>query len=193
VLERKPYGRHKSLLTKEMLRNIVFHSLYQIAVIFFFLFLLPDISGTPCGRPDCLHHVSRNCDFLDQECYCAAKVAPSVHYTMVFNVFEMMTVFNQVNSRKLKNERNVFEGVLANTTFTGVVLVTLALHFLVIQFGGVAFDTTPISAIDWAICAVFGCGSLVWHQIILCLPYQWIPFGSKEVDDVVEEVNVVQP
>lgn len=193
VLERKPYGRHKSLLTKEMLRNIVFHSLYQIAVIFFFLFLLPDIAGMPCGRPDCLPHVSRDCDFLDQACYCAAKDSPSVHYTMVFNVFEMMTVFNQVNSRKLNNERNVFEGALENTRFTGVVLLTLALHFLVIQFGGVAFDTTPISVIDWAICAAFGCGSLVWHQIILCLPYQWIPFGSKEVDGFEEEVNDAQP
>ena len=94
---------------------------------------------------------------------------------MIFNVFGMMTLFNLLNSRKLNNVRNVFDGIFANTTFMIVVLVTFALHFSAIQFGGVAFDTMPTSAFDWAICIAFGCGSLVWHEIILCFPYRWIP------------------
>jgi hypothetical protein len=95
----------------------------------------------------------------------------------------MMTLFNQVISRKLNNKRDVFNGVLAYTLFMIVVLVTFTLFFLVIQFGGVAFDTTPISVIDWAVYAAFGCGSLVWHQIILCFPYRWIPMAGKDVDE----------
>jgi protein-S-isoprenylcysteine O-methyltransferase Ste14 len=100
---------------------------------------------------------------------------------MVFNVFEMMTLFNEFNSRKLNNERNVFEGILANPRFTIVISATFALHFLMVQFGGAAIDTVPLSAIDWAICVAFGLGSLVWHQIILFFPYQWIPVGDQRV------------
>jgi Ca2+ transporting ATPase len=181
VLDRRPLSPHRPMLTKEMLRNIAFHSLYQLAVVFFFLYALPRISDTACGRPDCLIAFNRDCNFLDQSCYCAAKVSPSVHYTMVFNVFEMMTLFNEFNSRKLNNERNVFEGILGNPRFTIVIAATFALHFLMVQFGGAAIDTVPLSATDWAICVAFGLGSLVWHQIILFFPYQWIPVGDQSV------------
>jgi Ca2+ transporting ATPase len=83
--------------------------------------------------------------------------------------------------------------VVANTTFTCVIALSLVLHFLVIQFGGVAFDTTPLSVIDWAICVAFGCGTLLWHQLILCCPYNWIPFGDREVHASGKEVNDAQP
>jgi len=38
LLERKPYGRTKPLISRTMMKNIIGHSLYQLAVIFAILF-----------------------------------------------------------------------------------------------------------------------------------------------------------
>jgi hypothetical protein len=41
-----------------------------------------------------------------------------VHYTLFFNIFVFMQVFNEINARKLKKEElNVFEGILDNPLF----------------------------------------------------------------------------
>lgn len=53
---------------------------------------------------------------------------PSEHYTIVFNVFVMMQLFNEVNARKIHGERNVFEGIYRNPIFCSVVLGTFALQ-----------------------------------------------------------------
>lgn len=38
ILQRKPYGRTKALISRTMMKNIVGHSIYQLAVIFTILF-----------------------------------------------------------------------------------------------------------------------------------------------------------
>ena len=43
-----------------------------------------------------------------------AGCAPSQHYTMLFNAFVMMTLFNQFASRKLNGENNIFETLFTN-------------------------------------------------------------------------------
>ena len=39
LLKRKPYGRTGALLSKNMIKNIVFHSVYQISVIMVLLLI----------------------------------------------------------------------------------------------------------------------------------------------------------
>jgi hypothetical protein len=36
----------------------------------------------------------------------------------------MMTLFNEVNSRKIHGERNIFEGLFSNPIFYGILIVT---------------------------------------------------------------------
>lgn len=36
----------------------------------------------------------------------------------------MMTLFNEVNSRKIHGERNIFEGLFSNPIFYGILFVT---------------------------------------------------------------------
>jgi len=43
--------------------------------------------------------------------------APSQHFTIIFNAFVMMTLFNEVNARKIHGQRNVFEGLSRNVVF----------------------------------------------------------------------------
>ena len=37
---------------------------------------------------------------------------PSRHFTLIFNLFVMMQIFNFVNARKLNDELNVFSGIM---------------------------------------------------------------------------------
>ena len=48
LLERKPYGRTKPLISKTMMKNIVGHAIYQLAIVFTILFA--GIQATPLFR-----------------------------------------------------------------------------------------------------------------------------------------------
>ena len=49
----------------------------------------------------------------------------SVHFTIIFNAFVMMTLFNLINARKVYGERNVFESVFRNPIFCGIFSIIL--------------------------------------------------------------------
>jgi len=51
---------------------------------------------------------------------------PTQHFTIIFNSFVMMTLFNEVNARKIHGERNVFEGLRRNPLFIGIWIATFA-------------------------------------------------------------------
>lgn len=42
---------------------------------------------------------------------------PTQHFTVIFNSFVMMTLFNEFNARKIHGQRNVFEGIFTNPIF----------------------------------------------------------------------------
>jgi len=48
LLQRKPYGRTKALISRTMMKNIIGHAVYQLAIIFTLLF---------AGTPSALLHV----------------------------------------------------------------------------------------------------------------------------------------
>lgn len=53
---------------------------------------------------------------------------PSEHYTIVFNTFVLMQIFNELNARKIHGERNVFDGVFNNPIFCSIVVGTLVIQ-----------------------------------------------------------------
>lgn len=63
---------------------------------------------------------------------------PSVHFTMIFNAFVMMTLFNEINARKIHGQRNVFIGLFTNpiyyviwiATFVGQVLLLFSYRYV---------------------------------------------------------------
>ncbi|CAF4780051.1 unnamed protein product, partial [Rotaria sp. Silwood2] len=79
LLTRKPYGRTPPLISRTMMKNIIGHTIYQLAVILFILFAGPKVFNIDDGRPvDSMHK-------------------PSEHFTMIFNVFVLMNLFNEIN------------------------------------------------------------------------------------------------
>lgn len=58
--------------------------------------------------------------------------------SMVFNTFIFAQVFNEINSRKIRDEYNIFERFLENNIFISVIIITIALQCL--------WMFTPLSA-----------------------------------------------
>ena len=53
---------------------------------------------------------------------------PTQHFTIIFNTFVMMTLFNEINARKIHGERNVFKGLHRNPLFIGIWIVTFVIQ-----------------------------------------------------------------
>ncbi|XP_068856089.1 LOW QUALITY PROTEIN: plasma membrane calcium-transporting ATPase 3-like, partial [Aphelocoma coerulescens] len=146
LLLRRPYGRDHPLVSGTMLRNILGHAAYQLLVIFTLLFAGEVLFDIDSGRAAPLH------------------APPSEHFTIIFNTFVLMQLFNELNARKLHGERNVFEGVCGNPIFCAIVLGTFGVQVLIVQFGGKPFSCSPLSAEQWLWCLFVGLGELVWGQ-----------------------------
>ena len=50
---------------------------------------------------------------------------PSQHFTIIFNTFVMMTLFNEINARKIHGQRNVFSGLHRNPIFIIIWICTI--------------------------------------------------------------------
>jgi Ca2+ transporting ATPase len=53
------------------------------------------------------------------------NVGASVHFTVIFNSFVLMTLCNEINARKIHGQRNVFEGIHRNFIFLVIWVATL--------------------------------------------------------------------
>ncbi|XP_042617802.1 plasma membrane calcium-transporting ATPase 3-like isoform X7 [Cyprinus carpio] len=148
LLLRKPYGRNNPLISRTMMKNILGHAVYQLTIIFTLLFVGEKIFDIDSGRNAPLH------------------APPSEHYTIIFNTFVLMQLFNEINARKIHGERNVFDGIFSNPIFCSIVLGTFAIQIVIVQFGGKPFSCSPLNAEQWLWCLFVGMGELIWGQVI---------------------------
>ncbi|XP_056395717.1 plasma membrane calcium-transporting ATPase 3 isoform X2 [Hyla sarda] len=152
LLLRKPYGRNKPLISRTMMKNILGHAVYQLVIIFTLLFVGEIFFDIDSGRNAPLHS------------------PPSEHYTIIFNTFVLMQLFNEINARKIHGERNVFDGIFGNPIFCSIVLGTFGVQILIVQFGGKPFSCSPLNTQQWLWCLFVGVGELVWGQLIATIP-----------------------
>lgn len=90
---------------------------------------------------------------------------PTQHFTAIFNTFVLMTLFNELNARKIHGQRNVFAGVFRNWIFIVIWISTMVLQIIIVEFGGYAFSTQGLDLNQWMWCLFFGIGELVWGQV----------------------------
>ncbi|RHY42376.1 hypothetical protein DYB38_012809, partial [Aphanomyces astaci] len=145
MLKRKPYPRTKPLISERMLKHIVGQAIFQLTVILTMTFAGDKIFGIDSGRK------------YDRP---VGTTGPSVHYTMVFNTFVFLQLFNEINSRRIHDELNVFEGIFANPIYLGISVVQVVFQVLIVQFGSLVFSCVPLDVTQWIICLVIGALSL---------------------------------
>ncbi|KAL7647962.1 UNVERIFIED_CONTAM: hypothetical protein RMT77_001578 [Armadillidium vulgare] len=175
LLLRKPYGRTKPLISRTMMKNILGQAFFMISVIFVLLFYGDYLLDIDSGR------------FAD------IRDPPSQHFTIIFNTFVMMTLFNEINARKIHGQRNIFEGILSNPIFYCIWISTLLSQIVIVQFGGVAFSTAALSLELWMWCVLFGASTLLWGQLVTSIPTKKLPknvfswgSGEPQVDPIAD-------
>jgi Ca2+ transporting ATPase len=146
-LKRPPVNRSSSIITMQMMWNMLGQATYQVVVIcilFYDYTLVPDWDE---GGPKTGEY--------------------SYHYSVIFNSFVLMQLFNQYNSRMLRGEWNVFNGVHKNRMFMVTSGVCFIIQIVLAMFGGKAFklrEKVPgLTGMQWLMCFGLGMGPLIWQ------------------------------
>ena len=174
LLEKPPIGRNDTIITSQMYFNMFAQAAYQFTVSCIILFrghlLFYDASAAnPASETPSANMLAKQ-NTLFEGLTDAQKLggqlrigwfagcAPSQHYTMLFNTFVMMTLFNQFASRKLHGELNFFTGLLANKPFIVLSVIELGLQALFVQALGAPVGCVPggLTGGQWGWCLLFG-------------------------------------
>jgi len=141
LMDKKPVGRTKPLITNIMWRNLVAQALYQIVILLTLQFKGEDIFG----------------------------VTSKVNDTLIFNTFVLCQVFNEFNARKLE-KKNVFEGIFKSKLFLGIIGVTLVLQVVMVEFLKKFASTERLNWREWIVCIGFGAVSWPIGFLVKLIP-----------------------
>ena len=173
LLDRKPYSRDASILTPMMLLNIFSQSIFQVIVLTVIIFYGDYIFGVPSDR-DLEHFTWNNVN--------------GYHFTIFFNIFVYMQVFNSINARKLqKTEYNVFSGIMGNWLYLLIQTIILVGQVILVTFGGRAVRTHALTVTQHCHCLLIASMTLVWGFFVKLLP---IDVSEKVEDDDDEKKKV---
>ena len=155
LLCRRPYKPDAFIISPVMWRNIACQATYQVIVLL--LLLYAD------------HFVDVN--WTHDE-----------HYTIIFNAFVWMQLWNEINSRKVNSEWNVFEHLFSNWLFPAIIVGTIAVQIIMVELLGSFANTVGLNAYEWLFCVALGMGGLPVGLLQRCIPVNF-DFGTIELDD----------
>lgn len=158
LLTKPPVNRSQSMITKRMMANMLGQASYQVIVVMVLLFDSPKWFGYVEGHCE----EKKDCPNLGD------PKTNSVHYTLIFNTFVWMQLFNEINCRMLKGETNVFKGIHLNPLFYGIWISTAIVQFIMVQFGSVGLHVADggLELKYWGISIGFGLGSFAVQLVI---------------------------
>ena len=170
VLNRKPYSRNENIITKTMYLNIMTQSLFQIIILCIILAYGDNLFGVPSDR-NLLHYQWNNIN--------------GYHFTIFFNIFVFMQVFNSINARKLnKSELNIFVDITNNPLYIFVQIAIVIGQLLMVTFGGRPIRTHPLSIMQHIYCILIAS---------LCLPFgiliKYLPFEDYEAENDDQQIS----
>ena len=171
-LKRPPYGKRRPIVARTMAFNIFGQALLQIAMVFAILFNASWLPGNVEKFPP--DDWASNTEAGGGTVH--VKNDGSVHWTILFNTFVMLQLFNEFNSRKLQAverlrttwvEWNVFHGCTRNPVFLTIVILSFIIQIIVVQFTPKPiFKVVPLSAEQWLFCVALGAVAIPWQILI---------------------------
>ncbi|KAK6164607.1 hypothetical protein DH2020_001471 [Rehmannia glutinosa] len=149
LMHNRPVGRTEPLITNIMWRNLLPQAFYQITILL------------------TLQFRGRSIFNVDEE----------VKNTLIFNIFVLCQVFNEFNSRNLE-KKNVFKGIHKNRLFLGIIVVTIALQIVMVEFLRDFADTVRLSLVQWGICVAIAAVTWPIGWVMKLVPVMEKPFLS---------------
>ena len=154
VLRRPPVSTNEYIVSQDMWKNIIGQSIYQVVWLCVILFAGDIIFVIPSGFGEV-----------------AWDLDNGQHFTIFFNAFVFMQVFNEINSRKLKStELNVFKNFFNNYMFFLIIIFTIVVQIILVQFGGKPLKLAPLGWETHLICIAIGAGCILWGFVLKFIP-----------------------
>lgn len=181
LLERPPVNRNDFIITHQMFLNMIGIACYEIGIVLFLLYNYEWV-------PDLL---------VDEDDNITGP--KSRHYTMLFNMFVLLQVFNEYNSRFLRGEWQIWRGLDKNPLYLIISIGTMIFQVIMVQFAAPilthALKVHPkgLTAAQWGICVAFGAGTLIVQQILnrcrIIIQWALVKFRSKNKVSTYEPTN----
>jgi len=162
LLFRKPYGKEGKLITPIMWEFMIGHAIYQVTWLCAILYAVNPVTNMHLWLPNTPSAYIPGTEAILQ--------TPAPQYTMIFNVFVLMQVFNEINARKVTPGLNVFSGIFTNKVFVAVIFITLVVQIIIVEFGNVAVMTSGLDGPLWGISFAIGAGELLWGFLLRLIP-----------------------
>lgn len=178
LLNRLPYKRNASLISRVMWKNIIIQSIFQIALLGYLLKFGPQLFNSSFPSPFI--------DEINSPSHESIVHGSIEHYTIIFNVFVFCQIFNEYNARSIDNDPNVFKGLHRNPLFLMISLVTVLGQYFLVQHGGDFVKTTPLSQDIWYKCILLASLTLPVGGLMRCIPI------SENKDDLVTPNKLMQ-
>ncbi len=143
LLNNPPIKKDDYIITRTMVKHILGQSVYQCIVTFTIIFageyFIPEDTTTiPANPKDAsLIHPGNITDYTKEM---RNEFGASRHFTMVFNTFVWMQLFNEINCRKINDEINTFAGMCKNKLFIIVWFITAIVQVILVNFGDRVFS-----------------------------------------------------
>lgn len=166
LLDRKPYGRYENLITSIMIRNMVVQAVFQLVVLcslYYAGFLLHLAESAPANATQ-----SQIAD------------AERVLNTLVFNTFVFCQAFNEINSRKINKEFNIFAGMHKSPMFIVIWIITAGVQALIVTFGGPFTQTAALNWTQWLLSVGIGALSIPIGLLVRFIPVPDRPPGKPK-------------
>ena len=125
LLDRQPQGRDEYIVSQKMMKHLLIMGIFQWIVIFVIIFageyFVPEDNSYFPNTYGKFVYPGRAYNWKGDKLYLHFKEdldkGPSRHFTVVFNVFVFMQIFNMICARKIDDEINIFEGIHHNLIF----------------------------------------------------------------------------
>lgn len=144
LLDRRPYKRDASLISRPMWRNIFVQATYQLALLVFLLNKGPEIY-------DCEDGSTR-------------------HFTIIFNAFVFCQVFNEFNAREIGDVFDPMGHLGRSPMFLMVIAFTCIAQWGIVEFGGDFTQTTSLSLEEWRSTILYGAVSIPIGFLMRLIP-----------------------
>lgn len=203
LMDRKPARKDETIVNSVMWRNIFGQGLYQLIVLMVMLMFGQQIFGFEYEKDAPFYYTQENIDAMvvadptgEYQQLLNQGTEKCQLYTMIFQTFVFMQLFNQFNARKLGDkEYNVFAGFCNNPWFIGITILTFVIQWAMVQYGGRPLRAIPLENYEQAICLGLGSFTILWGVVIkLILPsriFDCLSMDEKEMTDKEEQQSFV--
>ena len=91
-----------------------------------------------------------------------------VQLTMIFNIFVLYTLFNQLNCRVVDESKNIFARIKNNPLFIVIEIFEFIVQFIIVEYWNVVFKATKngLTCHQWGICIILSTFTLALDFIL---------------------------